>query len=244
MAAALRRSGGIAAQHAERAAHDERRGDQCVPDGHQPPLARQSTGGVSNVISMPNPIVTADVPSGSIRPVSSKRPERPRASMAIDRRGADHDREQRRPRSGGERSCEGVDRVDAESQAGPDLASRRAIAMPPASSRRRRGTSAPRARPAAPDRRARSGDRGGHEPSLAARRGRRSSRRYAGARSAGVPALRPRCPSDHHAEHEQLQHAPARPRRRCRRAAWRAATPRPRSSPCRHRRAPARRRTR
>jgi hypothetical protein len=37
---------------------------------------------VSNVISMPNPIVTADVPSGNIRPVSSTRPERPRASMA------------------------------------------------------------------------------------------------------------------------------------------------------------------
>ena len=50
--------------------------------------ARQSNGGVSNVMSMPNPIVTADVPIGSIRPVSSSRPSRPR--------GGDRERGQRR----------------------------------------------------------------------------------------------------------------------------------------------------
>ena len=44
--------------------------------------ARQSTGGSSNVMSMPKPTVTADVASGSIRPVSSSRPRRRAAVIA------------------------------------------------------------------------------------------------------------------------------------------------------------------
>ncbi len=52
------------------------------PTGTSHHDARQSTGAVSNVISMPNPIVTADVASGSIRPPSSARPARPAPMIA------------------------------------------------------------------------------------------------------------------------------------------------------------------
>ena len=43
---------------------------------------RQSTGAWSNVISMPRPMVTADVPSGSIMPTSTHRPLRRALAMA------------------------------------------------------------------------------------------------------------------------------------------------------------------
>ena len=52
------------------------------PTGTSHHDARQSTGGTSNVMSMPKPIVTADVAIGSIRPVSSRRPWRRAEVMA------------------------------------------------------------------------------------------------------------------------------------------------------------------
>ena len=55
---------------------------RACPTGTNHQAARQSTGATSNVISIPNPIVTADVPSGSIKPVSSQRPDRPSAAIA------------------------------------------------------------------------------------------------------------------------------------------------------------------
>ena len=61
------------------------------PTGTSHHAPRQSTGGVSNVISRPKPIVTADVAIGSISPVSSSRPARrapvmARAASSADRR--------------------------------------------------------------------------------------------------------------------------------------------------------------
>ena len=61
------------------------------PTGTSHHDARQSTGGVSNVMSMPKPIVTADVASGSISPVSSSRPPRRAAAMASAASDADDD---------------------------------------------------------------------------------------------------------------------------------------------------------
>ena len=52
------------------------------PTGTSHHDARQSTGGVSNVMSTPKPIVTADVAIGSISPVSSRRPPRRAAVIA------------------------------------------------------------------------------------------------------------------------------------------------------------------
>src|SRR5215207_9109146 len=46
--------------------------------------ARQSTGATSNVMSTPNPIVTADVAIGSISPVSSRLPPRRAAATASE----------------------------------------------------------------------------------------------------------------------------------------------------------------
>jgi hypothetical protein len=54
----------------------------ACPTGTSHHEARQSTGSVSKVISMPKPIVTAEVASGSISPPSSARPARPAATMA------------------------------------------------------------------------------------------------------------------------------------------------------------------
>ena len=54
---------------------------------------RRSNGGVSNVISNPNPIVTADVPSGSMRPTSRRRPLWPPAAIASAGEPADDDRD-------------------------------------------------------------------------------------------------------------------------------------------------------
>ena len=51
------------------------------PTGTNHHDARQSTGPVSNVISIPNPIVTAEVASGNISPPSSARPARPAATI-------------------------------------------------------------------------------------------------------------------------------------------------------------------
>ena len=55
---------------------------RACPTGTSHHEARQSTGAVSNVIRMPNPIVTADVAMGSIEPVSSRRPARRAPVMA------------------------------------------------------------------------------------------------------------------------------------------------------------------
>ena len=52
------------------------------PTGTSHHASRQSTGGVSNVIRRPKPIVTADVAIGSISPVSSSRPARRAPVMA------------------------------------------------------------------------------------------------------------------------------------------------------------------
>ena len=52
------------------------------PTGTSHHDARQSNGDRSNVISIPKPIVTADVAIGSIRPVSSSRPRRRAAVIA------------------------------------------------------------------------------------------------------------------------------------------------------------------
>ncbi len=75
-------------QHGERRAHDERDGDQRMAERHEHQRPRRSRGGGSNVISIPKPMVTADVPSGSISPVSSSRPPvgRRRSASAADRR--------------------------------------------------------------------------------------------------------------------------------------------------------------
>ena len=79
-----------AAQHRQHGAHHERHGDERLADRHEPPRRPPVDGRVSNVMSMPKPIVTADVAIGSISPVSSSRPARRRG----DGQGgepADHD---------------------------------------------------------------------------------------------------------------------------------------------------------
>ena len=68
------------------------------PTGTSHHDARQSTGGTSNVMSMPKPIVTADVAIGSIRPVSSRRPPRRADGDGERGEGADRDGERRSPR--------------------------------------------------------------------------------------------------------------------------------------------------
>ena len=57
---------------------------------HEP---RQSTGSSSNVMSMPKPIVTADVAIGSISAVSSSRPPACAAAIASAGQRADDDGE-------------------------------------------------------------------------------------------------------------------------------------------------------
>ena len=89
------------AQRRQHGPDDERHGDQGVGDGDEHPRAPAGRAGArSNVMSRPKPTVTADVPSGSIRPVS--RSGRPGGRRRWHRRDAADRRRRRRspaPRS-------------------------------------------------------------------------------------------------------------------------------------------------
>ena len=112
---------------------------------------RQSTGATSNVISMPNPIVTADVASGSIRPLSSSRPAAPGGGDGERGEHADGDARSPSPRRRAQRRADRGERVDAEPSPGaPRPAEAR---QPRASTRRRPAATARRAPPAGPRRR-------------------------------------------------------------------------------------------
>ena len=121
--------GGDGAQHRQQRSHDERRGHQRVAERDQPPARRASrTGAVSNVISMPRPMVTAEVPSGSIMPTSSSRPWRRAAAIASAASPPTTTLIAVATTAYRSDTSERGERVDAEADAGPHLASRRACA--------------------------------------------------------------------------------------------------------------------
>ena len=98
VAAALAAGGRIGAQHRQQARTTNGMATQRVADRDQPPRGPPVDGRVSNVMSMPRPIVTAEVPSGSISPTSSSRPCRLAAAIARRRAPPTHDADQRWPR--------------------------------------------------------------------------------------------------------------------------------------------------
>ena len=213
------------------------------PTGTSHHAPRQSTGGVSNVIRIPNPIVTADVAMGSISPVSSRRPARRAAVMA---------RAASSPMPSATAVATTVVRSEipiAATGSTPMLMPGRTSARPSVRQARRewpvlaaQRTLDERDERGHHDERRAGGD-GRHEPSLRAR-----GEGGAGGRAAAAPA--PGCDG---AAATSTRRRPARRRgaaarrgwRRSRgcRAAWPGARSRPRSSSCRRRRAPGSRRT-
>ena len=214
-------------------AHDERR---RPPTRGRPGRATirpaSRTAAVSKVISMPRPIVTADVPSGSINPASSSLPDsaRPLIAMAA-----------RKPitvattaATSAKRSDAAIEaqRVDAEPSARPGSC-RRAGSTPSATSRRRRRTSgAPARRAARPISDDEAAATTSHE-----RAARRRRARLGGAARRAVRHAARRCCRDVQHDHDtasrqQLHASTAPPRHRRRRVASLAGRSRPRASDC------------
>ena len=198
------------------------------PTGTSHHDARQSTGATSNVISMPKPIVTAEVAIGSISPASSSRPCRRAAVIARAASAPTATASRGRHDGRAQATSPSRRRVDADADAGPDLG-------PAEVAPRRQGVTAAGAQRAL------------EEGDAAARRRRRPSSRRQRAtshrwrpgrgrlrRASGLQRQRPAVTA--------LLAAPPRPRRRRRRAAggrraWRrcrcrrAASPAARSRP-------------
>ena len=76
------RSRGISAAPTGRP-NDEGHSDRAWPSGTSHHFARQSNGAWSKVMSMPRPMVTAEVPSGNIRPTSRSLPSRGDEAIAV-----------------------------------------------------------------------------------------------------------------------------------------------------------------
>ena len=246
MAAASIQPCGRARSTGSSGADDERHGDERVPERDEPRLEpRQSTGGTSNVISMPEPdrhrggaerqhqpdvepaapaARRGDGDRGRARR-SRRRSQLPprRRAARLAARPTDRSRPPRpgrscvvpRLRHACERSSGRAGRTDRVAQRPPSVRAPRAR-RPPLPLRRRAADARPPARVAGAG---------------------RSPRRVVARRCA-------RADHDHeHAEDQPAAPATARRRRRRRRAGWRAARSRPRASGGPVRRGPGRRRT-
>ena len=115
VAAASRCSGGMDRSTRQQRPHHERRGHQRVTERDQPPARpRQSNGGVSKVMSMPRPMVTADVPSGSINPMSSQPTVAASSGDGQRSQSTDAHADRRRDHCETQRGDERRERVDTE----------------------------------------------------------------------------------------------------------------------------------
>ena len=233
VAAAARRSVGIARSTGTKRAHDERRSPRGrARAGSATTRHASRTGATSNVISIPSPIVTADVPSGSIVPTSSNRPLRRAVVIAsAASRAGERWRARRRRRRSAARSSSDAHASTPRLSPGDGprrcRASRHAASDQPSPSWNDRRTSAT----------------SGADPSRrrSPRTCRRPSRRCAAACAALAARLHRssasaarRCDTgrhgDEHGEHERAAAPTAPRRRRRRRAAWRGVRSRPRAS--------------